>query len=811
MKAPGDTASTGVTTRMKKRRMSFDDFIAAGDTAAGSLNYDEAIQLYHEAMQRAKDDNPRRLEPNLKLGSCLREMARYQESEKILLACINGKSQQLALNPELHLRALQALAALYQAQSKYESAVKIHNAAVPMARSTEGLNQICLANTLSGYAETLRKSGDLPNAEQYHREALEIRTHAVAEGAVSELELAVSYTQLGCTLSAIEKDDEAYEKHQMALTLRYRYLDFSHGLVSESLNYCAASLRRLGRGEEGIPLALHALQIRKSLFGVQHPAYAHTLSVLASCYHAVGRYFDACDCLEKCLVICEMAFQKNHANIIPNLMYYGDVLRSLGHLTKTKSVYERAISIHELHFKGGQQGRQLDKCKVQVKMLAEKLKGEIDRSSSSSSAIPVGSSDEVAYQPGPSQSESKGTPVIVITDIGRDVDDEMALVLLSSLKRKRILNPIAVVTTLAPQEDRANLARGSLDTLAMATVPVGVGGRGGLDENVDLEVYAADHSTFHRPARTSKTGESKHASIHDSGIELILDALEQAEPKTVRVLILASMSDVAMIVEEHEDIFVEKVSEVVIMGGVEPLLSSEILTPDTAYNNNCDMESARLVYTKCQELRIPTVTLSRWAAYGCPVRPCLLDELAKTKRKSRLGSFSTLWQSHSISLTDMIASNVQRMSKHSLDQLWRKVILPDNHPGREKLPSRCNTQWFMETFCDSNEIPHPLPESPWTQVKKLNMYDPLAVLVCCPSYRDAHFYWQSKNVDGVEHKVIGTSSNETGVKDSCRLYSEYSSLFLDALKSAMNQPELPLGREKDTDLLSSSVHFNRAA
>jgi len=768
MKSQADTAAStaasSVATGLKKRRMSFDDFMVAGDTAAGSLKYTEAIDLYNEAMQRA----PRRLEPNLKLGSCLREMARYRESEKILLACIDGKSQQLALNPELHLRALQSLAALYQAQSKYESAIKIHVRAVSMARSIEGLNRICLANTLSGYAETLRKSGGFPSAEKYHREALEIRTLAVTEGAVSELELAVSYTQLGCTLSAIEKAHESYEQHRMALTLRYRYLDFFHGLVSESLNYCAANLSRLRRGEEGIPLALHALQIRKSLFGVRHPAYAHTLSVLASCYHAVGRYLDACDCLERCLEICEVAFQKNHANIIPNLMNYGDVLRSLGHLDKAKSVFERAISIHELHFKAGQLDRQLSKCKIQVKMLADELKDKI----SSSSAMSGGSVDEVDYQPGP------GTPVIVITDIGRDVDDEMALVLLSSLKRKRTLNPIAVVTTLAPQEDRANLARGSLDTLALAAVPVGVGGRGGLDEKVDLEVYAAEHSTF------------PHASIHDSGIELMLDALEQAEPKTVRVLILASMSDVAEILEQHEDIFVEKVSEVIIMGGVEPILSSDFLTPDTAYNNNCDMESAKLVYTKCQELRIPTVTLSRWAAYGCPVRPCLLDELAKTKH--------------------MIASNIQRMSKHSLDQLWRKVILPDNHPGREKLPSRCNTQWFMETFCDSNEIPNPLPDSPWTQVTKLNMYDPLAVLVCCPSYRDAHFYWQSKYVDGVEHKVIG-SSNQTGVKDSCRLYSEYSSLFLDALKSAMKQPELPLGREKDTDLIASSVHLNRAA
>ena len=94
----------------------------------------------------------------------------------------------------------------------------------------------------------------------------------------------------------------------------------------------------------------------------------------------------------------------------------------------------------------------------------------------------------------PADIEAKGTPVIIFTDIGRDVDDEMGLVLLSALKRKNLLNPIAVISTLSPQQDRAYLARGSLAPMGLADVLVGGGGRGGVADGVELEVYDADHS-----------------------------------------------------------------------------------------------------------------------------------------------------------------------------------------------------------------------------------------------------------------------------------------------------------------------------
>ena len=107
----------------------------------------------------------------------------------------------------------------------------------------------------------------------------------------------------------------------------------------------------------------------------------------------------------------------------------------------------------------------------------------------------------------------------------------------------------------------------------------------------------------------------------------------------------------------------------------------------------------------------------------------------------------------------------------------------------------------MSTFCGTEEIPEELSASIWTQVEKLNMYDPLAVLICDPSYRSLHFSSKVKTVNGVPHVVVGTSESDTGIINQLSLYKEYSNLFVEALQASLHEPEMPLGSEKAPDML----------
>ncbi|KAL3802964.1 hypothetical protein HJC23_011587 [Cyclotella cryptica] len=738
----------------------FEECIEAGNRAKDVFHFRRASELYQKAIgQEVKPSTGNsllaKMMTTVHLATCLRELANYREAEKVLTGCLENidghiSGSGVTSEKQMYARALTALATLYQAQSKYAAAIKLHEKSVALTRDIDHerpSDTLCLAENIAGYAEALRKSGDLLRAETYHREALDIRTRALEQRACTELELAVSYTQLGCTFSDMANYDEAYNYHHLALKLRYKYLDFSHGLISESMNYCAESLCGLRRGVEGIPLAFHSVKARKRVFGESHPAYAHALSVLASCYYSVGRSLDAQHCIETCVKICENVFHENHANLVPNLLLWGDILLSIGDFEQAKNVYRRSAAIHQANFNEGQQVSRLEKCLAGI---AKAEQGLSFRYTFQQKHSMKASLTRLNFQ-------FEGTPVIMFTDIGRDVDDEMALVLLSSLRRMRMLNPIAVIATLSPEQDRAYLARGSMDILAMADVPVGIGSSGGIKSGLKLEVYDAEYSLA-------------SPDIHASGMDLVYEALVSAPHKSVQLLCLASLTDVATLIREKQELFTSKVKEVAFMGGVMPIDDGETLSPDSAYNNNCDIVSAEFVYEKCQELRVPTATLTRWAAYGCPCRPLLMDQLAR--------------------IDHMTAVNIQAVMKQGVDSLWTKVILPSHDPRREKLPPRCDVKWFYKVFLGHEGDPEEFSASIWRKVKTLNMYDPLAVMMCVPSYRSLYFNYKTKIVHGVEHIVIGESEVENGVVDEASLFNEYSRLFSLAFQNSLHKEKL---------------------
>lgn len=71
---------------------------------------------------------------------------------------------------------------------------------------------------------------------------------------------------------------------------------------------------------------------------------------------------------------------------------------------------------------------------------------------------------------------------------------------------------------------------------------------------------------------------------------------------------------------DNEAQFVEKTREVTIMGGVlESDDQSEWLVPDSAHNNQFDIEASKYFYRRCQELGVRLNIVSRFAAYACAI------------------------------------------------------------------------------------------------------------------------------------------------------------------------------------------------
>lgn len=323
--------------------------------------------------------------------------------------------------------------------------------------------------------------------------------------------------------------------------------------------------------------------------------------------------------------------------------------------------------------------------------------------------------------------------IIVVSDPGQDLDDEMALILLRALIEEGLVSCEAIICNLQPANRRALLARGTLDCLGLQHVLVGVGSDGGSNNHLDTFANSAQH---YMP---------QEMELIDG--QLLLHQLYASAPLGgVHLLLISSMTDAAQFVRENEALFVQKTQSVTIMGGVEPFNVDDglQLIPDTANNNTFDMSAAKELYARCQDLRVPLVILSRYAAYACPMPRDIYDDMA--------------WTGHPIGL------RLQTTQRQSIEGLWQRAASADGEK-RMGLPDRCNKQWFCSTFCKGRGLDRTCDDSIWDLVVSFNMYDPLALMACVPDLRRRFFTCVEKDVKGVTHTVIGISKDEPGVAD----------------------------------------------
>ena len=699
---------------------------------------------------KSNDADDKSVEASLEIGTNLFEWGEYKEAEEVLKQCVDSMNANKESSDSEKFQALFTLASLDRAQGKYDEAKALYLEALKTAKKMgEESEQVdmSIVNSIAGYAEILRKAGDLWQAEALHKKVrgmlLKAKSTEEDNDTDIELQLAVSHTQLGCTVFELKKYEEALYEHQSALQIRLEKLEFNDALVSESFNYCAETLCAMGHGAKALPLSMHAVDVRKKEFGCSHPAYAHALCVLAQVYNSVGRSLDALPLIETCLEICETAFQKkNHANIIPNLLVYGDILSSVGEPQKALDTLQRAEEIHKSNFKSGQKDFQLESCQQKIDKASKAIANESSQQKMKNAAR----KDSSHRNCPPDNTDSGGQPVIVFTDIGKDVDDVFALVVLACLKRMFILNPLAVIATLSPQDERARLARVVLDSLGLPDVPVCIGTDGGSQDLVEMHCFDNEQHLLNLPY----------------GSVLIPRILKDAEPKSVTLLCLANLKDISELMVKQPDLFSEKIKNVVIMGGASYSEASERLEPDeTAYNNNCDPAAARMVYLECQKLNIPTTTVSRSAAYDCPFTINNLNNLR-------------------LKCNHLLASEIYEGNSKAILTLWNKVNLPVWNPGRGRLPPRCDKDWFCKFFrvtIDDEEGPHATDS--WLRSATIYLYDALATLNCVEAYQELYFGPKGHVVDGTLHKLVDRIAFKDG------LAAEIDGMLHEAFRLAM--------------------------
>lgn len=503
-----------------------------------------------------------------------------------------------------------------------------------------------------------------------------------------------------------------------------------------SLNYCADALQALKRGCEGIPLSMHAVKIRKVVFGPNHPAYAHSLSVLASCYHQVGRSFDALGLLKECLEICEKAFSPNHANIIPNLMLYGSILSVSGKCEMARVAFARALNIHKMNFKEGQNTHQLVKLQNALEQLS--VRSEPQTKEKSMLDIPI------------SFENSALTHVVVCADFGHRSSDEYMLCCAASFQKMGILKLVSIVAVSPPHDVRANIVREALDSLMLSNIPVAYG------------ASSASESRTSTDATLSAEYGKLSAHVSNTGVELLKRVLLDAPEKSLVVMCTAYFGDVSEVIDSHRDLFASKVKEVVIIGSVKPLRRKGVIEPED-FGGDEEDSFAKNVYSACQELDIPTVTLFKNAARGFPFSSTLVDDLALTNH--------------------MVSTKVQQAEEMHVNGVW-ELIKQLKSETSYFAPNNVDVKRFHK-YSLGGKAPTAGERNIWPSIKSINLDLVLGLLCCIPTYQKAHFRWESHQVNGTVHKVCRHVNSIAGIINAEELSNELHMLIGFAMRASL--------------------------
>lgn len=240
-----------------------------------------------------------------------------------------------------------------------------------------------------------------------------------------------------------------------------------------------------------------------------------------------------------------------------------------------------------------------------------------------------------------------------------------------------------------------------------------------------------------------------HVASGEEGTKILSKLYADALPSGVTLINTASLTLLSKFAEVYSRQFREKTARVVLLCGAKPReYKGSMIEPDpSAQNNRLNLSAANYFFQTAQELSVPLVVISRFTTQNLQL-PRALFEVLKT---------------HGGEVGGVIFESQQA----SLQELWRKANAPVNSTEREKLPPRCNREWFLATFCDDK--PFDPSKDIWEQVDNFNAYTPLALLAALPAVIKRFLKTLPIQIRAATHQVIGWSHDDPCIADHAGL------------------------------------------
>jgi hypothetical protein len=250
--------------------------------------------------------------------------------------------------------------------------------------------------------------------------------------------------------------------------------------------------------------------------------------------------------------------------------------------------------------------------------------------------------------PSPKSGGPKPVKIIVFTDIGRDIDDAILLIILAYLHKIKVVEILLVVANVDPTDSRAKEAKSIVEKMGVPDVPVACG-TNGTDELIKLHNHELlEHECKEHECRGHVRNEHEfskyklehefkgfgepHGTILLDGETAIVERLEalEKEKEHCSMIVIASLRDLEGLIKKHGSLVQNTVSSFFFQGGWEADQEHiKTLVPDMkAVNNKYDRDATTYVYNWIREGNIPTYTATRSSAIEASISSDTFREAA---------------------------------------------------------------------------------------------------------------------------------------------------------------------------------------
>ena len=309
--------------------------------------------------------------------------------------------------------------------------------------------------------------------------------------------------------------------------------------------------------------------------------------------------------------------------------------------------------------------------------------------------------------------------IVMITDPNKDTDDLSALIMLSNLQKKEEINIAGIVTTHGDNKTTLKRALYSSGVFNILKNPTSI--CAGIGLNLQNEILLKSSNKFIVDGSSEEIlAYANHEQISIDSLVYLKNIFSKANDKSLDLLIIAQMTDVAKFIISEPKLFANKIRTITIMGGFNTT-KEEYLTPDSSTNNANDLESAKIIYDFLKKEKLSTTIINRYAVMEVPVDWIYFENLKNTGT--------------------LLGKHIYEIQKIAFSNLFEGLL------NGESL-KRQTPEWFFETFTN-------IPASEfviWKEkcyskdsqiaikqiidcVVRFNLYDPLALIACIDEYK----------------------------------------------------------------------------